>query len=344
MWRPLFAPCPALGALPGRGRLPPSTACHIGTMRAKRISSSSATAVAAAAELAPLAVAAAEPSTIFPLPKAALQRGARAQRGRRAPVSAPAVVAESVEATHVAVKAEAEPLVAPRAAERSSVLEPVKVEAEAPVSPAAIPPKRAPRGKRAAPRGVTAAVAYEAAMAALTTSTKTRVEVTAAARPVKRKRGKAAAEPPAATCESLAPEVTASALPAKRQGRGKAAKAAKAATAAAEAAALAAEVEGSTADGEKAGAEDVEAAEEEAVVRKVKKRYYRKRRAVVKEEAGAEAEAAREGEDAEEAGEEKKKPRRKKYDGPVFGARRISFVSLSVCLRLLRCCNWRGAA
>ena len=53
---------------------------------------------------------------------------------------------------------------------------------------------------------------------------------------------------------------------------------------------------------------------------KRKKRYYPKKRPAVKAEGNAEGEAAEGGGDGEEGSVEAKKPRRKKYDGPGFGA------------------------
>lgn len=71
--------------------------------------------------------------------------------------------------------------------------------------------------------------------------------------------------------------------------------------------------------GEEEGAEDDGEGEEEEEIVKKKKRYYPKKRPVVKAEGKAEGEA-KGGGDGEEGGVEAKKPRRKKYDGPVFGA------------------------
>ena len=53
---------------------------------------------------------------------------------------------------------------------------------------------------------------------------------------------------------------------------------------------------------------------------KRKKRYYPKKRPVVKAEGNAEGEEGGGGDGEEGAAVEAKKPRRKKYDGPVYGA------------------------
>ena len=56
---------------------------------------------------------------------------------------------------------------------------------------------------------------------------------------------------------------------------------------------------------------------------KKKKRYYPRKRPIVKAEGDGKAgDDAEGGGDGEEGSEEVKKPRRKKYDGPVYGAGR----------------------
>ena len=77
---------------------------------------------------------------------------------------------------------------------------------------------------------------------------------------------------------------------------------------------------------------------------KKKKRYYPKKRPVVKAEgddqAGGEVEGSAGGEDG---GEVVKKPRRKKYDGPVFGATKTPAFFLAFALASPEyCCTFQS--